>query len=477
MALSNSPYCLTQQEQLRRERFARERRLREEETNASLERANDVAAMHAKLAQAPTQAATPVGMPLQLLGAPGMLAVPHSMPGVMVPDQGPRYNDPRNGYLTDIYGKEQSYRPFGDEEFRVRGKLPTRAALWDAETWWATATPKDAGKPLTAGQREYGFTPVAASDWGAASLDADATGLLAGARLNAGNEWDGNGNGEYQVYTKDNVKINPTSGAVTLTSRLVPDDDPQRVWHRTRDKINWGHDNPAHNEGHKQLWQFSSGKAVHTNGGNGFGMGTLTFTVDNPYKLPWGSWPCIWLLGRGPWPMNGEIDIMEMLPLELPFRQMSSAIHWGPIEGEDARQFEKGETRARKWGDRIEFKVTRSRTRITVHMRDEGTRKWYMLNDVDLEKFGKHEEDISASVSGPMDLIANIAVGGAKLKRNILGTEVKSEPKWFRPGWNDDQASWTIDKFGWIPEGEYPQRPTYYDFDDDGVPELERDEL
>ena len=76
----------------------------------------------------------------------------------------------------------------------------------------------------------------------------------------------------------------------------------------------------------------------------------------------------MWLLGRGNWPTGGEIDILEMLPLEAGRRQISSATHFGHHSSE--REFDKGELGAYNFGDKIEMKVTRTTTRVTVHARD-----------------------------------------------------------------------------------------------------------
>lgn len=69
--------------------------------------------------------------------------------------------------------------------------------------------------------------------------------------------------------------------------------------------------------------------------------------VEVTAKLPSGDWlwPAIWMLPvtetYGPWPLSGEIDIVESRGNNYTYKQggnniMSSALHWGPDSANDA---------------------------------------------------------------------------------------------------------------------------------------------
>lgn len=385
----------------------------------------------------------------------GQGALAHVQPGRLVPDTAPRYENDGPG-LIGMFGKPMEYQPLGVDEFD--NSKGVKSALFNTNNWWSSTTEMDEGKLLSSAQQRYGFTTIQNSQWLPASIDPGAP--------EPGATTDGFGNNEFQVYTDDNVKLNAKTGAITLTASPIPAGDPDNVRTRVRDYLGWGHDNADHVKAHEFDWQYTSGKATHNNGGQGFGMGTMTFTADNPTRLPIGTWPSIWLLSPEPWPMGGEIDILEMLPMEMG-RKISTATHWGPIPGSDARQLDKGEVLGWLFKDRVEFKMTRTRTRVTVHVRNEGDEDWLMLNDVDLERFGQHKEDVSARVAGPMKLVANIAVGSKNLNKQMVpGQEwsrVAVTPTVFKPLWLKGGATWTIDKFGWLPEENY-KNPDYFDF-------------
>ena len=75
---------------------------------------------------------------------------------------------------------------------------------------------------------------------------------------------------------------------------------------------------------------------------------TITYgRVEVKAKLPAGDWlwPAIWMLpvdsSYGPWPLSGEIDIMESRGNNYTYAQggnniVSSALHWGPNAANDA---------------------------------------------------------------------------------------------------------------------------------------------
>ena len=270
-------------------------------------------------------------------------------------------------------------------------------------------------------QRERGFEPVAGvgpGAWRAAGLGE------AGAL--AGTTWDGHGNWEYQMYTSDHARILDGGRRVELLIERRSAEHLQR-------------------HGEPRLL-YESGKVVHDNGGRGFGLGTLMFTVTNPRALPYGAWPCVWLLGRGSeWPRGGEIDMLEMLPIDFP-RKISSAVHYGPSAAE--RHFVKGERSASSFGRRIEVNMTRTVESIRIACRSsQPDGGWRVLKEVNLD---------DAFVAGAsealrhsrMDLIANIAVGADALQTKLAGVNLKASPTWF--DWAFKKSSWEISRIIWL---------------------------
>lgn len=76
---------------------------------------------------------------------------------------------------------------------------------------------------------------------------------------------------------------------------------------------------------------------IHTKKGASIKYGRVEVTA----RLPQGDWiwPAIWMLpvddNYGPWPLSGEIDIMESRGNNRTYGQggnniVSSALHWGP---------------------------------------------------------------------------------------------------------------------------------------------------
>lgn len=388
----------------------------------------------------PTQPTEALGL-VPVLAAQGVI-IPWAI-AYMAQTPLPAPNDPG---LENEAGDPVIYQPYG---VNLRPGQGIKAdLLWDPKRWWNPSTAKDKPRLLTTEQEKFGFKPIS-SGWTPASLEKSSK--FPGATP------DGNGNWEFQLYTKENVEVDSAKNKITLKANLIPASDPAGVRDSARNLIDW-----APHPDHDRLWQFTSGKAVNDNGGGGFGMGTMTFTVTNPNRLPMGCWPSVWLLGRGNWPTGGEIDILEMLPLEAGRRKISSATHFGHHPTE--RGFDKGEVGAYNFGEKIEMKVTRTKTRITVHARDADKSRWKMINDVDLTNFG-NKGDVSQFMDGPMDLIANIAVGGSGLAMDLPASlgRVSADPRYFKWLWKD--AKWEIEKFGWIEESEYkdikfPERET-----------------
>ena len=372
--------------------------------------------------------------------------------------------------------------------------------------WWHDSAPADRSSrfALTEKQKAYGFEAVSAGGWAAAD---PANTQVRGATK------DGNGNQEYQVYTKSHVEVSD-KGEVALRLSRLPEDElgPVREAAMAAVQQDAGWDRLPEEEMMRR-WQYQAGKVVHDNGGEGFGLGTMTFTAQNPWRLPFGSWPSVWLLGEN-WPVGAEIDMLEMLPLDAPDpwdrrtwmepRKLSTATHWGwdPTE----RQFVKGEVRVVDFGDEIEFKMTRTETDITVYARtvqdpvelfesDAATTRararggpkswesWIELGYVDLtdfprvvkDEYGTRVErgDISEAVKdSKMKLIANVAFAADGLSQRFGGVEFTASPALFNPLFPEGGAEWRLSKFGWK-----PRDSAKYGVGEIGLPGPEQDEL
>ena len=99
------------------------------------------------------------------------------------------------------------------------------------------------------------------------------------------------GNGEREWYTADANKLNGSSGLVMTANKLASNTAPDCYY----GKCTW-----------------SSGK-ITTYGKVNFTYGYLEARIKNP--AGGGTWPAFWMLGQDiatrPWPLCGEIDIME----------------------------------------------------------------------------------------------------------------------------------------------------------------------
>ena len=117
-------------------------------------------------------------------------------------------------------------------------------------------------------------------------------------------------NHEHQWYQQDNARI--ADGCLVIEARHDsipnpgyrprPDSDPSRDGReRRRGRDDWRSSRP--------YAEYSSA-SVNTRGKHEWLYGRFEVRAKIPTAS--GSWPAIWTLGVSkPWPMNGEIDIME----------------------------------------------------------------------------------------------------------------------------------------------------------------------
>lgn len=198
---------------------------------------------------------------------------------------------------------------------------------------------------------------------------------------------------------------------VRETGRVVNDeqqayvDDPQTVYVEPRDDAESGGAclviHPRHRPGFRtadgQRFDFVSGR-IDTRDRFAFRYGTVSARI----RLPAGSgiWPAFWMMGDGPWPEIGEIDVMECVGDP---GWISSGVHGPGYAGEGGlvnRRFFEGDTDATGWHvyslewspDELAFRVD---GRLVHHVTRPMT-----------EFFGRWAFD------GEKFLILNVALGG-----------------------------------------------------------------
>ncbi|MFN6935057.1 MAG: family 16 glycosylhydrolase [Tsuneonella sp.] len=183
-------------------------------------------------------------------------------------------------------------------------------------------------------------------------------------------------NDEQQAYLDRPDVIEVRDGRLVLTPRFDPGADPHP----------------------KRKADFVAGR-IESKGKFDFTYGRAEARLRMPDAV--GVWPAFWLLGNGPWPSTGEIDIMEYVGDK---SWTGVAVHGPKYSGEtpfvDRFYFPEGEDAtgwhvyAAEWkADRIEFFVDGRLTyRVTRPM---------------VEHYGKWVFD------NPEHVIVNFALGGA----------------------------------------------------------------
>ncbi|WP_375289644.1 family 16 glycosylhydrolase [Qipengyuania sp.] len=183
-------------------------------------------------------------------------------------------------------------------------------------------------------------------------------------------------NDEQQAYLDRPDTIAVRDGVLVLTPRFEPGTDPKA----------------------ERKAPFVSGR-INTSGKFDFTYGRAEARIRMPDAV--GVWPAFWLLGNGPWPTTGEIDIMEYVGDK---SWAGTAIHGPKYSGEtpfvDRFYFPAGEdatgwhTYAAEWSkDQVEFFIDGRLTyRVTKPM---------------VQNYGRWAFD------NPEYVIINFAMGGA----------------------------------------------------------------
>ena len=123
----------------------------------------------------------------------------------------------------------------------------------------------------------------------------------------------GGGNAERQCYTARPANASVRDGLLTITARREAYHGPAAM-----------HGDTAATLGALATEPFTSARLV-TRGKASWRYGRVEVRAQLP--LGQGSWPAIWMLPEawryGPWPLSGEIDIMEAVNLGTPCKQCS----------------------------------------------------------------------------------------------------------------------------------------------------------
>nr|XP_022288633.1 beta-1,3-glucan-binding protein-like [Crassostrea virginica] len=245
----------------------------------------------------------------------------------------------------------------------------------------------------------------------------------------------GGGNGEFQVYTPENVYA--ANGYLYLKPTLTVDHqafdegklyngrmDVNSLWHTCTNGVNWGCDRTS--LGNEILPPIMSGK-VTTNACIKYGR------VNVRARIPKGDWiwPAVWMLScdrhYGNWPRSGEIDIMESRGnlraveggSDHGVSYIASTLHWGPDSSHNAYYLtHKGKhanggdwhgwhTYSLEWTDRHIITYVDDQEVLRVNTPSQGFWNWAHFQGHNI--WGNSH---NAPFDQPFHLLLNVAVGG-----------------------------------------------------------------
>ncbi|XP_061166805.1 beta-1,3-glucan-binding protein-like [Saccostrea echinata] len=242
----------------------------------------------------------------------------------------------------------------------------------------------------------------------------------------------GGGNGEFQVYTPENVYA--ANGYLYLKPTLTVDHhafdegklyhgrmDVNSLWHTCTNSVNWGCDRTSF--GQEILPPIMSGK-VTSHASIRYGRVNVRARIS---KGDW-TWPAIWMLSRdrhyGTWPRSGEIDMMEsrgnLRVMEGGSNHgvgyVASTLHWGPDSGHNAYYLtHKGKhgdwfgwhTYSLDWNERHIVTYVDNQEILRVDTPAQGFWNWAHFSGHNI--WGNSH---NAPFDQPFHLLLNVAVGG-----------------------------------------------------------------
>lgn len=176
------------------------------------------------------------------------------------------------------------------------------------------------------------------------------------------------GNSELQLYSEDNTEVKNGKLVITAENPMGKIYSSSRLTTKAKQEFKWGR-------------------------------------IDIRAKLPFGQgiWPAIWMLGANidniPWPVSGEIDIMEMIG------QQPGTVHGTAHFDRDGHQFS-----GTGWSLNAPEKYA-DKFHVFTILWQKGQIEWF----VDYNKFftiKAKEVGFNYPFNDPFFIIANIAVGG-----------------------------------------------------------------
>lgn len=238
----------------------------------------------------------------------------------------------------------------------------------------------------------------------------------------------GGGNAERQCYTARPANASVEQGVLTITARREAYRGPAAM-----------HGDPTTTAGATVAKQFTSARLV-TRGKASWRYGRVEVRARLP--LGQGSWPAIWMLPEawryGPWPLSGEIDIMEAVNLGTPCKKCAGGrenhvlgtIHFG----DRAPRNKYLSTDVQLSGAIDGFHVYRMDwSPMAISWSVDGTP--YAKRNL-----GEWSTPASSSPQAPFDqpfhLILNLAIGGHLAEeRNQKGISLKGFPRSMQVDW------------------------------------------
>ncbi|MBB5518475.1 glycoside hydrolase family 16 protein [Amphiplicatus metriothermophilus] len=219
----------------------------------------------------------------------------------------------------------------------------------------------------------------------------------------------GGGNNERQCYTDRPENISVEGGVLKL---------------RARPEVYTGPLYPSHHKDARQgeaTRAYTSGK-IMTRGLASWRYGRFSARIKLPAGQ--GAWPAFWMMPAddfyGPWPLSGEIDIMEAVNLETPCaecvggveRRSSGALHFGGLAPENTYLHLKTD-KTKVEGPANEWHV------FTLEW-GEGVIQWFVDGKIFMRLKSDDWHTASLKAKGrpfapfdqPFYLILNLAVGG-----------------------------------------------------------------
>lgn len=289
------------------------------------------------------------------------------------------------------------------------------------------AAPAAASAPVT-------LAPLEAADWELVWADEFDGDTLDSTKWRPEQSCWGGGNAERQCYTDRPANIAIEDGLLLLKARkerFTGPDRPPEI---------------ATQPGRQVTQEYTSGK-IRTRGLHAWKYGRIEARARVPAGQ--GMWPAIWMMpaddAYGPWPLSGEIDILEAVNIgaacadctgDIGENRTVSALHFGDLPPDNAHVDQRTAMHTGALPSRgfhtyaVEWGAGRIRFLIDDRVHFETTRDdWFTAS-------AKAKGNRDAPFDEPFYIMANLAVGGAWPEReNEKGLAQNALPNQFEIDW------------------------------------------